>query len=159
MILSYDRIMSEPITPTEYRGFQKAYDFFNGELFDNLLPHVLVTLQRHAKAKGYFSPDRFTGRIQAKLTAHETGAQPGSIHRLLHKTSCPRSRMRWRMSGSRPTASRRPPRKASRGSNAKRRRPARRNSPARNVDRTPRPGRMPCLSAEHAMKTAKTIAS
>jgi hypothetical protein len=33
--------MSEPITPTEYRGFQKAYDFFNAELFGNSLPHVL----------------------------------------------------------------------------------------------------------------------
>jgi hypothetical protein len=63
--------MPEPITPTEYRGFQKAYDFFNVELFGGTLPHVLVTLQRHAKAKGYFSPHRFTGRIQAKRTAHE----------------------------------------------------------------------------------------
>jgi hypothetical protein len=25
--------MPEPITPAEYRGFQKAYDFFNAELF------------------------------------------------------------------------------------------------------------------------------
>jgi predicted SprT family Zn-dependent metalloprotease len=68
--------MREPITPTEYRGFQKAYDFFNAELFDNSLPPVLVTLQRHAKAKGYFSPDRFTGRIEAKTTAHELALNP-----------------------------------------------------------------------------------
>ena len=25
--------MKEPITPTEYGAFQKAYDFFNAELF------------------------------------------------------------------------------------------------------------------------------
>jgi hypothetical protein len=68
--------MPEPITPTEYKGFQKAYDFFNAELFGGTLPHVLVTLQRHAKAKGYFSPDRFTGRIQAKQTAHELALNP-----------------------------------------------------------------------------------
>jgi hypothetical protein len=68
--------MPEPITPTEYRGFQKAYDFFNVELFGNSLPHVLVTLQRHAKAKGYFSPDRFTGRVKQKTTAHELALNP-----------------------------------------------------------------------------------
>ena len=36
------------ITITEYQGFQKAYDFFNRELFARSLPQVLVTLQRHA---------------------------------------------------------------------------------------------------------------
>ena len=46
----------EPITSVEYRAFQQAYDFFNAELFGGSLPHVLVTLQRHAKARGYFRP-------------------------------------------------------------------------------------------------------
>jgi hypothetical protein len=40
-ILSFDRNMREPITPTEYRAFQKAYDFFNAELFGGSLAHVL----------------------------------------------------------------------------------------------------------------------
>jgi hypothetical protein len=57
-------VRREPITSAEYRAFQQAYDFFNHELFDGSLPHVLVTLQRHANAKGYFSPERFTGRIE-----------------------------------------------------------------------------------------------
>ena len=51
------------ITITEYQGFQKAYDFFNRELFEGSLPQVLVTLQRHAKTRGYFSPERFSGRV------------------------------------------------------------------------------------------------
>ena len=41
--------MAEAITPAEYRAFQEPYDFFNAELFGGSLPHVLVTLQRHAK--------------------------------------------------------------------------------------------------------------
>jgi hypothetical protein len=46
---------TEAFTRTEYQGFQKAYDFFNRELFDGSLPQVLVTLQRHANTRGYFS--------------------------------------------------------------------------------------------------------
>jgi len=34
------------ITTKEYNSFQKAYDFFNGELFSSSLPEVLITLQR-----------------------------------------------------------------------------------------------------------------
>jgi hypothetical protein len=52
------------ITLKEYQGFQKAYDFFNRELFAGSLPQVLVTLQRHANTRGYFSPERFKGRIE-----------------------------------------------------------------------------------------------
>lgn len=65
----------EPITPAQYRAFQEAYDFFNAELFGGSLPHVLVTLQRHAKARGYFSPERFTGRIEA-AAVHELAMNP-----------------------------------------------------------------------------------
>ena len=36
------------ITLKEYQAFQRAYDFFNRELFAGSLPQVLVTLQRHA---------------------------------------------------------------------------------------------------------------
>ena len=47
---------TDVITLTEYQGFQDAYDFFNRELFGEILPQVLVTLQRHANTRGYFSP-------------------------------------------------------------------------------------------------------
>ena len=68
----------EAITPAQYRAFQEAYDFFNAELFASSLPAVLVTLQRHAKARGYFSPERFTGRIE-DAAAHELALNPDSF--------------------------------------------------------------------------------
>jgi predicted SprT family Zn-dependent metalloprotease len=70
---------SEAITPAEYRAFQQAYDFFNAELFAGSLPHVLVTLQRHAKARGYFAPERFTGRSEGTATALELAMNPDSF--------------------------------------------------------------------------------
>jgi SprT-like family len=69
----------EAITPAEYRAFQEAYDFFNAELFAGSLPHVLVTLQRHAKTSAYFSPERFSDRNEAKVTAHELAMNPDSF--------------------------------------------------------------------------------
>src|ERR1700674_2008117 len=71
-------ITKEAITPAQYRAFQEAYDFFNAELFAGSLPHVLVTLQRHANALGYFSPDRFTARTE-KAAAHELAMNPDSF--------------------------------------------------------------------------------
>lgn len=68
----------ETITQAEYRAFQEAYDFFNAELFGGSLPHVLVTLQRHAKARGYFSPERFTGRTE-NAAAHELAMNPDTF--------------------------------------------------------------------------------
>jgi hypothetical protein len=63
------------ITITEYQGFQEAYDFFNRELFEGSLPQVLVTLQRHAKSRGYFSPERFSGRMN-EAAVHELALNP-----------------------------------------------------------------------------------
>lgn len=68
----------QTITQAQYNAFQKAYDFFNAELFAGSLPHVLVTLQRHAKARGYFSPERFTGRVEQNA-AHELAMNPDSF--------------------------------------------------------------------------------
>jgi hypothetical protein len=67
--------MNPTITEREYRAFQYAYNFFNAELFCNSLPRVLVTLQRHARAKGYFALERFAGRVE-KVTAHELAMNP-----------------------------------------------------------------------------------
>ena len=68
----------EVITLTEYQGFQKAYDFFNRELFGGILPQVLVTLQRHANTRGYFSPERFSGRV-SETAIHELALNPDSF--------------------------------------------------------------------------------
>jgi hypothetical protein len=72
------RTAKETLTTAQYRAFQEAYDFFNAELFGASLPHVLVTLQRHAKARGYFAPERFRGRI-ADAAAHELAMNPDSF--------------------------------------------------------------------------------
>jgi ribosomal protein S27AE len=66
------------ITLKEYQGFQRAYDFFNRELFAGNLPQVLVTLQRHANTRGYFSPERFKGRID-RQTVHELALNPDNF--------------------------------------------------------------------------------
>jgi hypothetical protein len=63
------------ITRTEYSELDRAYDFFNARLFGGELPPVLITLQRHAGAKGYFSPQRFNGR-RNKAHAHELALNP-----------------------------------------------------------------------------------
>jgi predicted SprT family Zn-dependent metalloprotease len=39
---------------------------------------VLVTLQRHAKARGYFAPERFNGRTH-KATVHELALNPDTF--------------------------------------------------------------------------------
>jgi predicted SprT family Zn-dependent metalloprotease len=67
---------TEDITRAEYQAFQEAYDVFNAELFAGKLPNVLVTLQRHARAKGYFSPERFSGRLHDKMAVHELALNP-----------------------------------------------------------------------------------
>jgi hypothetical protein len=69
---------TEVITLKEYQGFQRAYDFFNRELFAGSLPQVLVTLQRHANTRGYFSPERFKGRVE-KASVHELALNPDTF--------------------------------------------------------------------------------
>jgi predicted SprT family Zn-dependent metalloprotease len=63
------------ISQIEYGALQQAYDFFNAELFDNSLPHVLITLQRHAGSRGYFHPEIFEAR-NGKDNAHELALNP-----------------------------------------------------------------------------------
>jgi hypothetical protein len=43
-------VTTQPITQAEYSALQRAYDFFNAELFAGALPQLLVTLQRHSGA-------------------------------------------------------------------------------------------------------------
>jgi hypothetical protein len=77
-IVQYKNMRKVTIIITEYQGFQDAYDFFNRELFGGTLPQVLVTLQRHARTYGYFSPERFSGRI-AKTAVHELALNPDNF--------------------------------------------------------------------------------
>jgi predicted SprT family Zn-dependent metalloprotease len=72
--------MKNAITKEQYDAFQKAYDFLNKGLFGSSLPPVLVTLQRHAKAYGYFSAERFIGRGKEEAT-HELALNPDHFGR------------------------------------------------------------------------------
>jgi predicted SprT family Zn-dependent metalloprotease len=63
------------ITPLEYSGLQDAYDHFNAELFDGKLLDVFITYQRKAHSAGYFSADRFSGRV-GKFGKHELALNP-----------------------------------------------------------------------------------
>jgi predicted SprT family Zn-dependent metalloprotease len=54
----------EILNPTEeaYRGFYLAFEVFNGMLFGNMLPGVMITMQRSKAYRGYFSSERFGHR-------------------------------------------------------------------------------------------------
>ena len=69
--------MSTGVRPTEetYEALQRAYDFFNKELFRSALPQCLVTLQREKKSYGYFSADRFRLK-RGKRTTDEIALNP-----------------------------------------------------------------------------------
>lgn len=56
--------MTNITRPTEeaYDEMQKAYDFYNEQLFDNSLPPCLLTFQRSKRTYGYFSRGRFIKR-------------------------------------------------------------------------------------------------
>lgn len=49
-------------TPQTYAELQRAYEHFNARLFDDKLPHCLLTLQRDKRTYGYFSAQRFVHR-------------------------------------------------------------------------------------------------
>lgn len=59
------KVVSLALTPVEYNGLQAAYDHFNAELFGGQLPDLLITLQRRANSKGYYSANRFSSRGSA----------------------------------------------------------------------------------------------
>jgi hypothetical protein len=77
---SYERKADQrvAITPIEYSGLQEAYDHFNAALFEGALIDVFITYQRHAHSKGYFAPDRFSGRAVA-LGRHELALNPDAF--------------------------------------------------------------------------------
>ena len=77
---SYQQEIDQPvaITPIEYGGLQAAYDHFNHTLFEGALPDCFITYQRKAHSFGYFSADRFSGRI-GKFAKHELALNPDAF--------------------------------------------------------------------------------
>jgi predicted SprT family Zn-dependent metalloprotease len=55
----------------EYVTLSTAFDFFNRRLFAGKLSAVLITMQRKAGAKGYYSAKRFEGRADTDKEAKE----------------------------------------------------------------------------------------
>lgn len=55
-------------TQQAYGDLSAAYAFFNARLFDGRLPACLITMQRKAKAYGYFAGTRFGHREDASTT-------------------------------------------------------------------------------------------
>ena len=70
---------SVPITAREYGTFQKAFDYFGEKLFASALPQVLITFQRKARAKGYFSAKKFHHRGDGSQYAHEIALNPDAF--------------------------------------------------------------------------------
>ncbi len=62
-------------TIRQYKEFQQAYDYFNGELWNGDLPQLLVTLQRKPKMLGHFAPERYEHRSSADVI-HEIALNP-----------------------------------------------------------------------------------
>jgi predicted SprT family Zn-dependent metalloprotease len=66
----------QPPTNETYPGLQRAFDWFNTQLFRGALPPVLITLQRKKGAGGYFSPERFAHTENGGKPVHEIALNP-----------------------------------------------------------------------------------
>ena len=74
--IAQSKIYDQKLTAREYATIQEAYDYFNQALFDGTLPQVLITLQRHGRAFGYFSSERFQSRDGVRPRIHEVALNP-----------------------------------------------------------------------------------
>lgn len=54
--------MTERHTLEAYSELQRAYDFYNGNLFGDQLPHCMLTFQRQKRTYGFFTGKRFGTR-------------------------------------------------------------------------------------------------
>lgn len=64
------------VTAWEYGTFQHAFDYLNVKLFAGALTQVLITLQRKARTRGYFSAKKFRRRGSDRLQIHEIALNP-----------------------------------------------------------------------------------
>ena len=60
-ILNVSHDTKDP-TRVTYVGLTEAYDWFNRQLFDKILPAALITMQRRRGSYGYFASERFGTR-------------------------------------------------------------------------------------------------
>src|SRR5579859_621023 len=55
------------VTSDIYTMLDRAYGYFNQQLFDSMLPSVAITFQRHRRAYGYFQARSFESKEGDKL--------------------------------------------------------------------------------------------
>lgn len=67
--------MKSQITKKQYSVLQEAYDMLNKNLFGNQLDDCLITISKHTKARGYFSPARCLAD-KGQTPVHEIGLCP-----------------------------------------------------------------------------------
>jgi predicted SprT family Zn-dependent metalloprotease len=67
--------MQNPTT-TIYTSLTMAYEWFNRELFDGMLPPCLITMQRHKGSYGYFSGERFQNTVNREEVTDEIALNP-----------------------------------------------------------------------------------
>ena len=63
----------------EYNKYNRAFAFFNKELFNNELPEVFLTFQRSKKAYGYFHAKQFERRDDDGVKVHEIALNPSAM--------------------------------------------------------------------------------
>lgn len=68
--------MNRHPTLQTYEELEQAFAFFNKSLFEERLPHCLLTLQRQHDTYGYFSRDRFVSRDGSGERTHEIALNP-----------------------------------------------------------------------------------
>lgn len=63
-------------THATYNNLLLAFRFMNEHLFDSILPHCLITLQREKKSFGYFCGNKFTLGNDSKTHTDEIALNP-----------------------------------------------------------------------------------
>lgn len=63
----------------QYVSLSAAFDFFNRRLFAGALPPALITLQRQAGSRGYYSAKRFEGRGDQNRQTDEIALNPATF--------------------------------------------------------------------------------
>lgn len=66
--------MTDPTTQA-YAELQQAFDHYNTELFDGVIPRCLITMQREKRTYGYYSTRRFVHRAD-RITIDEIAINP-----------------------------------------------------------------------------------
>jgi len=68
--------MQKNITSTAYNGLEELYNYLNDTFFEGKLPSCLITLQRTARAEGFFKKDSFSDRQAPGVQVDEISLNP-----------------------------------------------------------------------------------